>query len=534
MATPKTKSPAKGATKTKPTIIDAMEGIFRPWFPGSTWANWKAVLKAMDGLPMTAGEIEFFKSIAGGREPPPGRVSEFVAACARRTGKDSVASLVAAYAAALFDQQDKLRPGERAQVLCLACDRDQARIVLRYIKSYFATIPELRAMIQRETRDGFELNNGVDVTVATNSFRSVRGKPVYLVILDEAAFMMSETSASPDTELYAALRPALLTIPGSRIIIISSPYRKSGLLWNKYKQFFGTNDPNTLVIQASVRQLNPTISQETIDAEIEADPAAAVSELLGRFRDDVDAFLTMELIENAIDKGVLVRPPQTGVVYHCGVDPSGGVSDSFVAAISHAEKDGSIVLDALHEVKAPFDPDSAVAQVAELMRAYGLDVCTGDRYSAQFVVSSFAKHGVRYKHSERDRSKIYADVLACFTSGRARLLDTPKGRLAVQFAGLQRTTTSMGRDKIDHTPGQKDDLANAVSLSMVLASVEKKEMTFHVPFVASSPSYFKSFESGHVPSGLFDLGGSSGQPGGAPLASNEAQRRERIAKLNET
>jgi hypothetical protein len=113
------------ATKARPNgkpkranIVEAMDSIFRPWFPlasdgTDTWSGWKAVLKAMDALPMTADEIEFFKSIAGGREPPMRRVSELTAVCARRTGKDSVASLVGGYGSATFDQQDKLRPGER-------------------------------------------------------------------------------------------------------------------------------------------------------------------------------------------------------------------------------------------------------------------------------------------------------------------------------------------------------------------------------------------------------------------------------------
>jgi hypothetical protein len=475
----------KKAKPRRANIVEAMDGIFKPWFPPidglDTWRNWKCVLKAMDALAMDDAEVEFFKSIAGDREPPGQPVKELVAACARRTGKDSVASVIAARSAAVFDQQDRLRPGERAQVLCLACDREQSGVVLGYIKSYFERIPALNAMVERETRDGLALNNQVDITVATNSFKSIRGRPILLAILDEAAFYASDTSASPDTELYAALKPALLTIPGSRIVIISSPYRKSGLLYDRYQKFFGKSDANTLVIQASVRQLNPTISQETLDAEIEADPAAAVSELLGQFRDDIGAFMTLEMIESAVDKGVMMRPPRKGTfAYHCGVDPSGGVSDSFVTAISHAEKDGKIVLDALLECKAPFDPDAAVKESAALMKSYGIDRCTGDRYSAQFVVSSYSKNGIRYTHSERDRSKIYADVLSAFTSGRARLLDTPKGRLVVQFAGLQRETTSMGRDRIDHGPGQKDDPANAASLAMVLASVEKKEMVFHV------------------------------------------------------
>jgi hypothetical protein len=473
-ARPKDKPAARRAN-----IIESMDGIFLPWFPRAsdgtdTWAGWKAVLKAMDVLPMTADEIEFFKSIAGGREPPTRRVSELVAACARRTGKDSIASLVAAYGAATFDQQDRLRPGERAQILCLACDRGQAGIVLGYIKAYFDRVPALKAMVDRETRDGFELNNGIDVTVATNSFRAVRGKPIFLAILDEAAFMMSETSASPDTELYAALKPALVTLPGSRIITISSPYRRAGLLWNQYKRFFGKDDPGTLVIQASVRQLNPTIPQSVVDAAIEEDAASASAEWLGQFRDDLAAFLTIELIESAVDHGVVVRPPSDRFRYWSFVDASGGVKDSFTLGIAHAEGDVA-VLDHLTEIKAPLNPYQATAEISNTLKMYKLHATMGDRYAAKFTSDAFAANAIKYEHSERDRSAIYQDVLPLFTSGRIRLLDNR--RLVNQFVNLERRTSPIGKDRIDHGPGGNDDCANSVSGALVRCIHEKSQRT---------------------------------------------------------
>jgi hypothetical protein len=359
--------------RAKPTkranIVEAMDGIFKPWFPGDTWSGWKSVLKAMDGLPMTADEIEFFKSISGGREPPARRVSEFVAACARRTGKDSVGSLVAAQSAALFDGQDRLRPGERAQVLCLACDRDQAQIILNYIKSYFDAIPALRAMVERETRYGFELNNSVDVVVATNSFRAVRGRPILLAILDEAAFYNSETSASPDTELYAALKPGLATLPGSRIIIISSPYRRAGLLWDRYQKYFGKDSDDTLVIQASVRQLNPTISQSVVDAAFEEDPASAAAEWGGEFRSDIESFLSREAIEAVVSPGAIERGHISGQRFYAYTDPSGGSADSMTLAIAHMEHRNNekvVVLDAVRERRPPFSPEGVVDEFCQL------------------------------------------------------------------------------------------------------------------------------------------------------------------------
>jgi hypothetical protein len=456
-------------------IIEAMDGIFRPWFPlidgVDTWANWKAILKAMDGLPMRTEEVTFFKSIAGDREPPTQRVSEFVAACARRTGKDAIASALGAFAAATFDRQDKLRPGERAQVLCLACDRDQAKIVLNYIRSYFRDIPALAAMVERETKDGFELNNGVDITVATNSFRAVRGKPILLVILDEVAFMASETSANPDVELYAALRPGMLTIPGSRMVIISSPYRRSGLLWERYKKAFGKNDDSTLVIQAAVRELNPTITQAQVDAEIAADPAKAVSEILGQFRDDISNHVSREAVEACVVQGRYELPPQHRLTYSAFCDPAGGGGgsggDSMTLAITHCE-DGVAIVDAVREVKSPFSPEAVVAEFAQLMKSYRISEVTGDRYAGSWPTERFAVHGIKYRPSERTKTQIYVDALAGINGARFQLLDHAK--LISQLCALERKTTrGTGRDIVDHPPSQHDDVANAVCGSLLIA-----------------------------------------------------------------
>jgi hypothetical protein len=465
-------------------IVEAMEGIFRPWFPPidgvDTWAGWKAILKAADCLPMTASEIEFFKSVTGGRELPTEPVSEIVGACARRTGKDSIASVEGSYSAATFDQQGRLRPGERAVVMCIAPDRDQAKICLNYIRSYFTDIPALRAMVERETQYGFELNNLVDIMVATGNFRAPRGRPIWRAILDEAAFMSSEATASPDTELYAALRPGMLTLSGSRMTIISSPYRKSGLLWERYKKCFGQNDNKTLVIQASLRELNPTISQEKVDAEIAADPAKAVSEIFGKFRDDISGYVDLALIESAVDRGVTVRPPRNDLRYSSFCDPSGGQRDSFSCAVSHVEGE-AVVLDCLIEIKAPFNPTAATEQIAQTLKSYSLTSTTGDKYAAQWTIDAFAKHGIRYQHSERDRSKIYADCLPLFSAGRARLLDNP--RLVNQFASLERKTSSLGRDRIDHPVNGMDDLANSVAGSLVLAEpLERRRSTVDYNF----------------------------------------------------
>jgi hypothetical protein len=157
---------------------DGRPRAVRPFFRGESWDNWRTALKAAYALPMTDAEVEFFHTIAGQRSPPCSRVRELWIVAGRRGGKDAVTSLVAAHAAALFNQQNLLRAGERALVMCLACDRQQAKIVHGYIGAYFRDIPLLNPLLTRETSELFELSNGVDIAVNTNSFRAVRGRAV--------------------------------------------------------------------------------------------------------------------------------------------------------------------------------------------------------------------------------------------------------------------------------------------------------------------------------------------------------------------
>jgi hypothetical protein len=294
---------------------------------------------------------------------------------------------------------------------------------------------------------------------------------------------MDENSANPDEEVLAAIKPALASLPNSMVIGISSPYRKKGLLYNKFKRHFG-KDGDVLVIRAATRQLNPTIDQSIIDEALAEDPARAKAEWLAEFRDDIGGWLDYELIEQAVDRGVTVRPPSSNrFKYWSFADPSGGARDSFTAAVAHEEA-GIAVLDCIVEIKAPFNPSEATATIAGVLKEYGLRDTVGDRYAAAWVVSSFAQFGITYAHSERDRSAIYLDALPLFTSGKVRLLDNK--RLVSQFASLERKTSTLGKDKVDHGPGGNDDVCNAAAGALIRAVHEKPPMRarqIHIDFM---------------------------------------------------
>jgi phage terminase large subunit-like protein len=189
-------------------------------FKGDSWNTWRAILRAAEALPLSPEQRELFMAVAD-REPPSRPVRELWVVAGRRSGKDSVASGIAT-TLALGDYREHLRPGERASILCLAVDRQQAKIVNRYIKGYFNNNPLLKSYISKETDDGIELTNNVEIVVATNSFRAVRGRTVVCAILDEIAFFRSDESANPDVEVFNALLPSMVTIPNAMLLELAA------------------------------------------------------------------------------------------------------------------------------------------------------------------------------------------------------------------------------------------------------------------------------------------------------------------------
>jgi hypothetical protein len=450
-------------------ISAAMESpaLFEPYFRGPSWAVWKACLKAALVEPMSDAELKDFTSVAG-RQPPDKRVRELVVAAGRGAGKDSVASLLVTHAAINFDPRGKLRPGETAVAMALACDRHQAGILFNYVRGFFETVPALKAMVVRVTADAIELSNRVVIEIHSASFRAVRGRSILCAVLDECAFFRDENFASPDVELVAALSPGLARVKGSMLILISSVHKRSGILYQRWKDHYG-RDGDVLVLRGTTRQFNASFDEAIIQKALAEDRERYSAEYLSEWRDDLSTWLSRDLLDAAIDPGVLVRSPVNGVAYVAGCDASGGRNDSFTAAISH-EEGGNVVLDVLYERRAPFNPSDAVNEIAKLMREYKCSTITGDRYGAQWTVEAFAKVGIRYVQSARDRSAVYMDMLPLFTSGRARLLDNAK--MVSQFAALERRTFSTGRERVDPGPGH-DDCCNSCAIALSLAAIAR-------------------------------------------------------------
>jgi hypothetical protein len=328
----------------------------------------------------------------------------------------------------------------------------------------------LAAFGARRTRDLVVLGNGVTIKIQTASYQRVRGYTVVAAICDEIAFWRDETSANPDIEIIRALRPAMATVPGAILLVISSPYARRGVLWKMYNTRYGNDDVRAIVWRAATTQMNPSISCAFIEEAYKDDPIAAAAEYGAEFRNDVDALIDPDVVENVVVHGRRELLPQSNLRYVAFVDPSGGSGgDAMTLAIAH--RDGQCrVLDLIRERRSPFNPSQVVDEFAAELRRYRITSITGDRYAGEWPREQFRTRGIEYKLADRTKSELYQALVPMVNSGMVELLDHP--RLVTQLCMLERRTRAGGRDTIDHPPHAHDDLINAAAGALAIPERE--------------------------------------------------------------
>jgi hypothetical protein len=384
-------------TKKKPDIIEAIRHpkIFRPLLGDlSTWSAWLVFLKAVFGLPMDGAELELYRRCTGRNVNSSKHFKEAYAIVGRRGGKSRMVSFAGVFIACFHDFKKYLAPGERGTILALARDRDQSKVVFGYVSGILNAVPALKQMVIRQTADEIDLSNSITIAVKTSDYRAVRGVTVVCAIADEVCFWDNQ-GVNPDKEIFQALRPAMATIPEAKLLVISSPYAKYGVVFEAHKKYYGKDDAPVLVWQAPTTVMNPNITEEFIQAEIENDPDAARSEWLALFREDVEAALSLESIEACVVTGRRELMAAERISYLAFVDPSGGRHDQFALAIAHLQTypnrspSSRVVVDLIKAWRPPFNPEEITAECAKTLKPYKVQKVVGDNYGGEWPVAEF-------------------------------------------------------------------------------------------------------------------------------------------------
>jgi len=283
----------------------------------------RTILKATYGLELDPAELEIYRRATGREAYEPREHNEATVIVGRRGGKTSrIGATIAVYEAF---RDHRLKRGERAYVVLVAPVTKQAQIAFSFIRNFILSSPILRKKVVKARKSEIDLDNGITIACYPCSQTAIRGLSVVAAILDELGFWRDEvTAANPAEEVLNALRPTMATFEQYKLIKISTPYRKEGVLWRDYQQ---RAELDYLVWQLTSAEMNPTISWEFLEKERRRGEESFRREYLGQFTDHIESWIGFEAVEQCVTEACTERPP-VDATYAVAVDPFAASIDS--------------------------------------------------------------------------------------------------------------------------------------------------------------------------------------------------------------
>lgn len=245
------------------------------------------------------GDIEF-------ENLPVGCRSVVAVVAGARGGKSYVVISLRLLHAMFVCDLSSLAPGQRAVALNIAPNEKLRREVLNYARGAVRSKPELEAMICEEGAEGFGLRrpDGMVVRfetgVATAGGYGARGRSLVAFALDEVAFFRNASFVVNDAELFRAGSARVL--PGGQTIVASTPWAKSGLLYDLHAENWG-HPKTALVAHAPTLVMNPSdMARTLVEREMARDPDNAAREFSAEFMaSGTTDFFPSDLIESCVD-----------------------------------------------------------------------------------------------------------------------------------------------------------------------------------------------------------------------------------------
>lgn len=481
------------------------EAIGDPLLFAKSWRTFspaqQAVLKIMYGLPLSHDELGIWHALHGGGTfdelgyltavedsgvpyHPGYEFEDITLIIGRRAAKSCIGSFSLAYEALLGGHKAALiNPRQQPYFLQVAQDLATAKANLRqYILHYLETSPvgkeELGNVKETVTADSIRLANCGLITVGPPNIK-LRGQSIAVCNMDEVGFWAKDKeSAAPDFEVEAAVRPGMIQFPHRKLIKLSTPWTKEGLLWSAhttgtYGRLLADDakraaSRSVLVLKGPSAVLNnPTLSRRYLAQERAKDGDAFRREYLAEFADAVSGFLPVSLLHRATSPGIRQRPAVPGILYVGVIDPAFR-RDAFAMCIGHLEEGGTFVQDYINSWRGtpdqPMSPSAALAIVGGLCRDYNIRTVVSDQHHVDSLQELAMAHGfVIEPHmlTWQNKRGMWGEFLTLLNQDKLRLLDHDD--LHTELRSMERRLTPSGGIQYGGG-GKRDDLAMATAL----------------------------------------------------------------------
>jgi hypothetical protein len=310
-----------------------------------------------------------------------------------RSGKSAILSALYSLWRMLTADLSMLGPGEQAFAAVVAPDKDTANQVRNFvagrcehqdIKPLVTSDPAGKITLKRS--DGYQVVFAV--RAASRGGARTRGRTYVSAVLDEACFFRDPSSGViNDQDEFDSVNARV--IADGMVVVPSTPWTKTGLLWRLYTTNFGA--PNTALVAHAptllMRENGP--DWETIQAQERVaravDPAKARREWDAEFGDTAGGlYFSTDIVSRSVEDIPARTLPPRGARVGCGGDLA-LVRDSAAVVVVHQDHDSDevVVAEVLELHPEPGNPlrlSSVIADHAEVIRRHGADGMSVDQH----------------------------------------------------------------------------------------------------------------------------------------------------------
>jgi hypothetical protein len=463
---------------TKPKQLEQasiIEFATDPLFLGLSFKERPAqetVLRIIYGMPLNDDQLKIYQKITKNKKEFEAGIEkeEAILILGARSGKSLLASIIALYEATRKKWRKYLNRGESGYVEVISTRQKQSEQIigancLRLMENSY----NLKGLIKDSTQSELTLRNNMKILSLPCNTTAGRGLPVFCLIFDEIAHFYTE-GVKADETIFNSLNPRRVQFPGSKLIMISTPSAKQGLLWNFFDD--GYKVPDRLTAQAETLFMNPLVDRKFLEKEKKRDIDNYRREFLAEFAEKVEAFLSYDLVVNSL-KLAGDLPYKSEFQYFAGIDASGLAGrDKFSLAIAH-EQGNDIYVDKVKSWDLK-DPDPIMSDIKELAKMYNFVGVSIDRYARGWVQNSLEKIGLEVS-IRPSLAEIYVNIKGLMIGDRLFLPDN-KGikRAFLATQGFYGRNNALSIAHPRNSEGHSDE-ADAISTAVFEITREEKQ-----------------------------------------------------------
>jgi hypothetical protein len=430
--------------------------------------------------------------------------STVVAVCGARAGKTYIFGALRMLHLALTVDLSTLAPGEPGYCYLVAPSIALANQAMYYVRGALNSTPALSSLIVgKPSKEVVRLRRPdghlVEITVraASRGGASVRGGSTCGAFLDECAFFRSDDYEVTDDEIYRAIEPRIL--PGGQIVIASTPWTKSGLLYRFFEQNFGHPDYAVAAHAPTLLMLNTERNRQVIDRVRKDDPENASREFDANFvSSDAESFFDEHWVDTSVDPELtLPRKPAPGDEVKFGCD-LGFASDCSALVGVHGEPGGIHTvaeLLELHPTKSErLKPSEVIQRFSERIRWHSATYVMADKHYRESIWEMLNDHNLTLIDAPNLPSDAYVVARTKLHEGKCRLPNHP--RLLKQLKEVRVRRGEAGRIHIikprfrvgEARVGGHGDIVDAWVLAVYQSAGEEVPADAPVP---GTPAYSK-------------------------------------------